>query len=57
MIRDLEAYLERSEEEKWEALRAMTVEESIALGEALRGSVVRPPQVGRPVGKGLSSHL
>jgi len=40
MIRDLEAYRQLSEEERFEALRAMTAEESIALGEALLTSEV-----------------
>jgi len=35
MIRDPETYRKLSEKERSEALRAMTVEESIALGEAL----------------------
>ena len=40
MIRDPEAYRKLSEKERTEALRAMTAEESIALGEALLTSEV-----------------
>jgi hypothetical protein len=35
MIKDLDAYRKLSVEEEWQALRSMTIEESIALGEAL----------------------
>jgi len=35
MIKDREAYRRLCEHERWEALRAMTVEQSVAVGEAL----------------------
>ncbi len=35
MITDSEAYERLCEDERWEALRALTVDQSIALGEAL----------------------
>jgi hypothetical protein len=35
MIKDREAYRRLCERERWDALRAMTVEQSIAVGEAL----------------------
>jgi hypothetical protein len=35
MIRNPQAYARQSEQERWEALRCMSVEESIAIGEAL----------------------
>lgn len=35
MIRDPAAYARVSEEERWQALRGMTAEDSIAIGEAL----------------------
>lgn len=35
MIRDPQAYARQTEQERWDALRGMSVEESIAIGEAL----------------------
>jgi len=40
MIKNQQAYARRAEEERWEALRRMTAEESIAIGEALLTSDV-----------------
>ena len=40
VVTDLEAYQRLSEEERWEALRRMTCEESIAIGEALLTSEI-----------------
>jgi hypothetical protein len=40
MIRNPRAYAHQSESERWDALRAMTAEESIAIGEALLTSDV-----------------
>lgn len=40
MIKNPEAYRRRSEAERWDALRQLTVEESIAIGEALLTSDV-----------------
>ena len=40
VIMDLKAYQQLSEKERWEALRRMTPEESIAIGEALLTSEV-----------------
>lgn len=35
MIKNPEAYRRRSEVERWDAIRQLTVQESIAIGEAL----------------------
>jgi len=40
MIRNREIYARQTERERWDALRGMTVEESIAIGEALLTSAV-----------------
>ena len=40
MIKDPQTYRRQSEAERWEALRRMSVEESIALGEALLTSEI-----------------
>lgn len=40
MIKDPQSYRRQSEAERWEALRRMSVEESIALGEALLTSEI-----------------
>jgi hypothetical protein len=40
MITDLEAYRRESERDRWEALRRLTPEESIAVGEALLTSEI-----------------
>jgi hypothetical protein len=40
MIRNSQAYARQSEKERWEALRCMSEEESIAIGEALLTSDV-----------------
>jgi hypothetical protein len=40
MITDLQAYLRLSERERLEALQKMTIEESIAIGEALLTSEI-----------------
>lgn len=40
MIRNLEHYRHQTDQERWEALRRMTVEESIAIGEALLTSEI-----------------
>jgi hypothetical protein len=53
MIKDPEAYRRLSEKARWDALRRMTPEESIALGEALLTSelmdLVAPPRRDRPL--------
>jgi hypothetical protein len=61
VITDVRAYERLSEPERWEALRRMTVEESIALGEALLTSSLmalarfgdRPSPVSLAVALGL----
>jgi hypothetical protein len=40
MIRDREAYERTVEREHWDAIRALTIEESIAIGEALLTSEI-----------------
>jgi hypothetical protein len=40
MIRNPELYRQQAEQERWEALRRMTVDESIAIGEALLTSEI-----------------
>lgn len=40
MIRNPQDYQRQSEQERWQALRQMTVEESIAIGEALLTSEI-----------------
>ena len=40
MIRNPEAYARQTEQERWDALRGMSVAESIAIGEALLTSAV-----------------
>jgi len=40
MIRNPEEYEREAEQERWQALRRMTIEESIAIGEALLTSEV-----------------
>ena len=40
MIKNPQAYTRQTEQERWDALRGMSVEESIAIGEALLTSAV-----------------
>jgi len=63
MITDRSAYERLCERERWDTLRAMTADESIALGEALLTSELmsiaafpdRPRPVSRAVALGLPS--
>lgn len=59
MIRNPEHYRRQADQERWEALRRMTVEESIAIGEALLTSELmrfaRPPADDHP--RNLASAL
>ncbi len=47
MIRDPDRYREFDEEDRWEALRKLSPEESIAIGEALLTSEVMNAAVSR----------